>query len=168
MIPRDLLVNSIGVVDQEVFLFGGSVNENVTMWDPTIPLQRVGNASKDAAIDEVIETREGGYKSMVQEGGGNFSGGQCQRLEIARGLVGEPTIMILDEATSALDPTTEVHIDESLRRRGCTCIIIAHRLSTIRDADEIIVLERGRIVQRGTHDRMKDVDGPYRKLIGLH
>jgi ABC-type bacteriocin/lantibiotic exporter with double-glycine peptidase domain len=156
------------VVDQEVFLFGGSVNENVTMWDPTIPLQRVGNASKDAAIDEVIESREGGYKSMVQEGGGNFSGGQCQRLEISRGLVGEPTIMILDEATSALDPTTEVHIDESLRRRGCTCIIIAHRLSTIRDADEIIVLERGRIVQRGTHDRMKDVDGPYRKLIGLH
>jgi NHLM bacteriocin system ABC transporter peptidase/ATP-binding protein len=167
-IPRDLLVNSIGVVDQEVFLFGGSVNENVTMWDSTIPLQRVANASRDAAIDGVIESREGGYKSRVQEGGGNFSGGQCQRLEIARGLVGEPTIMILDEATSALDPTTEVHIDESLRRRGCTCIIIAHRLSTIRDADEIIVLERGRIVQRGTHDSMKDVDGPYRRLIGGH
>jgi NHLM bacteriocin system ABC transporter peptidase/ATP-binding protein len=167
-IPRDLLVNSIGVVDQEVFLFGGTVNENVTMWDSTIPLQRVANASRDAAIDGVVESREGGYKSMVQEGGGNFSGGQCQRLEIARGLVGEPTIMILDEATSALDPTTEVHIDESLRRRGCTCIIIAHRLSTIRDADEIIVLERGHIVQRGTHESMKDVDGPYRKLIGMH
>ncbi|MGE5244848.1 MAG: NHLP family bacteriocin export ABC transporter peptidase/permease/ATPase subunit [Betaproteobacteria bacterium] len=167
-IPRDLLVNSVAVVDQEVFLFGGSVNENVTMWDSTIPVQRVGHACRDAAIDEVIEAREGGYKSPVQEGGGNFSGGQCQRIEIARGLVGEPTIMILDEATSALDPTTEVHIDESLRRRGCTCIIIAHRLSTIRDADEIIVLERGKIVQRGTHDDMKDADGPYRRLIGLH
>jgi ABC-type bacteriocin/lantibiotic exporter with double-glycine peptidase domain len=167
-IPRDLLVNSIAVVDQEVFLFGGTVNENVTMWDPTIPIQRVGTACKDAAIDEVIETREGGYKSIVQEGGGNYSGGQCQRLEISRGFVGEPTIMILDEATSALDPTTEVHIDDSLRRRGCTCIIIAHRLSTIRDADEIIVLERGRIVQRGTHVQMKDIEGPYRKLIGLH
>ena len=167
-IPRDLLVNSIAVVDQEVFLFGGSVNENVTMWDPTVPISRVGTASRDAAIAEVIEAREGGYKSPVQEGGGNFSGGQCQRLEIARGLVGEPTIMILDEATSALDPSTEMHIDDSMRRRGCTCIIIAHRLSTIRDADEIIVLERGKIVQRGTHDVMKDIEGPYKKLIGAH
>jgi len=167
-IPRDLLVNSIAVVDQEVFLFGGTVNENVTMWDSTVPVQRVGTAARDAAIAEVVEAREGGYKSMVQEGGGNFSGGQCQRLEIARGLVGEPTIMILDEATSALDPTTEMHIDDSMRRRGCTCIIIAHRLSTIRDADEIIVLERGKIVQRGTHDLMRDVDGPYRRLIGAH
>ncbi len=167
-IPRDLLVNSISVVDQEVFLFGGSVTENVTMWDSTIPIQRIGNACRDAAIAEVVEAREGGYKSWVQEGGGNFSGGQCQRLEIARALVAEPTIMILDEATSALDPTTEVHIDDALRRRGCTCIIIAHRLSTIRDADEIIVLERGKIVQRGTHDQMKDADGPYRRLIGAH
>jgi NHLM bacteriocin system ABC transporter peptidase/ATP-binding protein len=167
-IPRDLLVNSIAVVDQEVFLFGGTVNENVTMWDPTVPISRVGTASRDAAIAEVVEAREGGYKSPVQEGGGNFSGGQCQRLEIARGLVGEPTIMILDEATSALDPSTEMHIDDSMRRRGCTCIIIAHRLSTIRDADEIIVLERGKIVQRGTHDLMKDVEGPYKKLIGAH
>jgi NHLM bacteriocin system ABC transporter peptidase/ATP-binding protein len=167
-IPRHLIVNSLGVVDQEVFLFGGSVAENVTMWDPTIPLARISQASKDAAIDEVIVGREGGYHSQVQEGGGNFSGGQCQRLEISRALVGEPTIVILDEATSALDPTTEVWIDESIRRRGCTSIVIAHRLSTIRDSDEIVVLERGRIVQRGTHDEMKDIDGPYRRLISLH
>ncbi len=164
-LPRRLVVNSLGVVDQDIFLFGGTITENVTMWDPTIPPVRVASACKDGAISDVIETRDRGYKSEVQEGGGNFSGGQCQRLEIARALVGEPTIMIMDEATSALDPSTEATIDESMRRRGCTCIIIAHRLSTIRDCDEIVVLEYGKIVQRGTHDEMKDVDGPYKRLI---
>jgi NHLM bacteriocin system ABC transporter peptidase/ATP-binding protein len=165
-LPRDLIVNSLAVVDQEVFLFGGSVSENVTMWDPTIASPRIVQAARDAAIDEVIAAREGGYQSRVVEGGGNFSGGQCQRLEIARALVGEPTIVVMDEATSALDPTTEMLIDESMRRRGCTTIIIAHRLSTIRDSDEIIVMERGQIVQRGTHDEMKDVHGPYKFLVG--
>ncbi len=165
-VPRDLIANSMAVVDQEVFLFGGTVNENVSMWDTTVQPQRISRAAKDAAIDDVIESREGGYQSRVQEGGGNFSGGQCQRLEITRSLVGEPTILILDEATSALDPATEQHIDESLRRRGCTCIIIAHRLSTVRDADEIIVMERGKIVQRGTHEEMKDIEGPYQRLMG--
>jgi len=167
-LPRDLLVNSIGVVDQEVFLFGGSVSENVTMWDSTIPNLRVSQACKDAAIDDVVESREGGYGSRVVEGGGNFSGGQCQRLEIARALVGEPSIIVLDEATSALDPTTEAWIDDSIRRRGCTCAVIAHRLSTIRDSDEIIVLSRGKIVQRGTHEEMRDMEGPYRNLIAMH
>jgi NHLM bacteriocin system ABC transporter peptidase/ATP-binding protein len=164
-LPRDLLANSIACVDQDIFLFGGTVSDNVTMWDPTIPVQRIGQACRDAAIDEVIEARDGGYRSPVQEGGGNFSGGQNQRLEIARALVGEPTVLVLDEATSALDPTTESLIDDAVRRRGCSCIIIAHRLSTIRDCDEIIVLDRGQIVQRGTHDAMKDAEGPYRRLI---
>jgi NHLM bacteriocin system ABC transporter peptidase/ATP-binding protein len=167
-LPRDLIANSLSVVDQEVFLFGGTVAENVTMWDSTVPMLRVSQASRDAAIDEVIEAREGGYQSKVQEGGGNYSGGQCQRLEISRALVGEPTIMILDEATSALDPHTEQHIDESLRRRGCTCLIIAHRLSTIRDADEIIVMERGQIVQRGTHEQLKEQPGLYQLLMMGH
>jgi NHLM bacteriocin system ABC transporter peptidase/ATP-binding protein len=164
-IPQELLSNSVAVVDQEVFLFGGSITDNVTMWDPTITSDRVATACRDGAISDVIETRDGGYQAQVEEGGGNFSGGQCQRLEISRALVSEPTILILDEATSALDPTTEVMIDEAIRRRGCTCIIIAHRLSTIRDADEIIVMHRGKIVQRGTHVEMKDVDGPYKQLI---
>jgi NHLM bacteriocin system ABC transporter peptidase/ATP-binding protein len=164
-LPRDLLVNSISLVDQEIFFFGGTVTDNITMWDSTISVGRIGQACRDAAIDDTIATRAGGYQSEVQEGGRNFSGGQCQRLEIARALVGEPTIVVLDEATSVLDATTEATIDDSIRRLGCTCIIIAHRLSTIRDADEIIVMEAGRIVQRGTHEEMKDLDGPYQRLI---
>lgn len=166
-IPRDVLTNSIGCVDQDIFLFRGNVSDNVRMWDATIPEARVATACRDAAIDEVIESRDQSYQSGVQEGGGNFSGGQCQRLEIARALVGGPTILVLDEATSALDPSTESLIDDAVRRRGCTAIIVAHRLSTIRDCDEIVVLERGRIVQRGTHDGMKGVEGPYQRLIAL-
>ena len=159
-LPRELVANSLAVVDQDLFLFGGTVADNVTMWDTTIPVQRVSGAARDAAISDVVEARENGYRSTVQEGGGNFSGGQCQRLEIARALVGDPTIVIMDEATSALDPTTEAEIDDSMRRRGCTTIIIAHRLSTIRDADEIIVMERGKILQRGTHE-----DQPVQRLL---
>jgi NHLM bacteriocin system ABC transporter peptidase/ATP-binding protein len=164
-IPRRLLHNSIGMVDQEIFMFEGPIRDNLTMWNPTVPDSHITLACKDAAIAEDVASRQGGLSSTVAEGGVNFSGGQRQRLEIARALVNSPSFLILDEATSALDPTTEEIIDRNLRRRGCSCLIVAHRLSTIRDCDEIIMLEYGKVVERGTHESMKNAGGPYSKLI---
>ena len=165
-VPRDLLTDSVSLVDQHIFLFAGSVRDNLAMWDRETPDQALVAAARDADIHAEIIARPEGYDARVLEGGRNFSGGQQQRLEIARALVSNPTVLILDEATCALDPLAELRIDDALRRRGITCLIVAHRLSTIRDSDLIVVLDRGREAQRGTHQElMADADGLYRQLM---
>ena len=165
-IPREILTRSLSIVDQQTFLFAASVRDNLTMWNPTAPDEQVVAAAQDALIHDEIMSRPSGYDSRVEEGGTNFSGGQRQRMEIARALVDNPSVLFLDEATSTLDAVVEMRIDDSLRRRGCTCMIVAHRLSTIRDSDQIIVLERGQQVQCGTHEGLiADKDGLYFQLI---
>ena len=164
-IDRNVFTSSIAVVEQDITLFEDTISNNIKMWDDTIEDFEVIMAAKDASIHEDIISRPGGYNYKITEGGKDFSGGQRQRMEIARALVQDPSIIIMDEATSALDARTEYDVVKAISERGITCIIIAHRLSTIRDCDQILVFDHGKVVEKGTHEELMAQGGFYKTLV---
>ena len=164
-IDRSVFTGSVAVVDQDIILFEDTIANNIRMWDNSIEDFEIIMAARDAQIHEDIMQREGGYQYKLTEGGKDFSGGQRQRMEIARVLAQDPTMIIMDEATSALDAKTEYDVVKSIKDRGISCVVIAHRLSTIRDCDEIIVMQRGQVIERGTHEELMAMDGAYKTLV---
>ena len=163
-IPRHVRATSIATVFQRAAFFEGTIRENLSLWNTDVPDAWIVEALEDAQLLDLVVSR-GGLDQIISEGGSNFSGGEAQRLDIARALSRRPAILIMDEATSALDPVTELALDAALRRRGITCLVVAHRLSTIRDADEIVVLDGGIVVERGTHEQLLALNGVYQNLI---
>ena len=164
-IPKAQRTGSVAVIDQDIILFNDTISNNIRLWDDSIEDFEMILAARDACIHHVIMEKEGGYEHELLDGGGDLSGGERQRLEIARALAQDPTILIMDEATSALDAKTELEVMDFIKKRGITLVIIAHRLSAIRDCDEIVVLDNGHVVERGTHEELYAAGGLYAQLI---
>ena len=164
-IDEKLVTNSIGTIEQDLNFFSGTIRDNLTLWDDSIPEEWLLQACEDAEILEAILALPGEFDAQIAEAGGNFSGGQRQRLEIARTLVTKPSVMILDEATSALDTNTEQKIMSNIQRRGTTCIIVAHRLSTVKSCHSVVVLDKGTIIEQGTYDELVESGGMFSSLI---
>jgi ABC-type bacteriocin/lantibiotic exporter with double-glycine peptidase domain len=163
-LPRHVRTTLLASVGQSPFLFEASLRENLSLWDSSIPDDWMREAIDDVGLASLVDSR-GGLGMRIAEAGANLSGGEAQRVEIARALSRRPSILVLDEATSALDATTESQLDRALRRRGCACLVVAHRLSTIRDADEIVVLDAGSIVERGSHEELLAAGGTYASFV---
>jgi ABC-type multidrug transport system fused ATPase/permease subunit len=163
---RERLSTIVASVDQDIHLFAGTVHDNVTLWDGTVDHAQLVAAIDDAGLTSTVRSMPGNFEGAIEEGGRNLNGGERQRVEIARALVRDPAILVLDEATSGLDAMSENEILTAVRRRGMSCVLVAHRLSTIRDCDEIVVLERGKVVERGTHASLMAAQGAYARLIG--
>ena len=157
--------NCVSMVDQERILFHDSIKNNIKMWDNSVEDFTMIMSSDNADIHETIVSRKDGYNHIIGEGGKDFSGGQCQRIEIARALSIEPVLLILDEATSALDAKTEKKVIENIRDLACSCVVVAHRLSTIRDCDQIIVLDKGKVIETGNHEELMSRKGLYSRLV---
>lgn len=164
-LPRNVLISSISTVSQRITLFDGSIRDNITMWDASIPREVYEKAAKDACIHEEIMNKSNGYGFRLENNGSNISGGQAQRIEIAKALVKNPSILVMDEATSSLDSVTEEQILRNIRERNITTVVVAQRLSTIRNCDEIIVLRNGRVVERGTHNELMQLKGRYFEYV---
>ena len=167
-ISDEEFMNSVAMIDQNVVMFDDTIASNIKMWDSSIEDFAMHMACNDAQIREEVVTRPDGFNTLLVKGGKNFSGGQIQRMEIATALTREPVILIMDEATSALDAETEKRIMDSIRKMGITLIIIAHRLSTIRDCDRIMVMEKGKVVEQGTHQELMETGSVYRELVSCN
>ena len=164
-INRAVFTGSIAVVDQDIILFNDTIANNIKMWDTSIEDFEMIMAARDAQLHESIMLRDGGYNHVILDGGKDFSGGERQRMEIARVLAQDPTVIVMDEATSALDAKTEFDVTNAIKQRGVTTVVVAHRISAIRDCDEIVVLDGGKVVERGTHAQLMQKNGLYARLI---